>query len=349
VESFSHGAHHALAVVSKELVAARYGRPQGYAYYTGCSTGGRQGLAEAQLYPEDYDGIVAGAPANNIVRLETAAPWLARTVGEPLDPPLLTLVANAAVAQCDAQDGIEDGYITDPDGCGFDPASLACDAGDAPGQCLTPEQVETARRMHGRRVSAGGLSLYPGRAYGTAFAGESGPPIPPSATLLAQADSAYDWSLETFDYDRDVPPLEAEFPGLVAMNPDLSAFADAGGKLILWHGWVDPLISPINTLDYFAAVKAQMGEAATTGFARLYMAPGVSHCAGGPGPDTFDALSSLEAWVERGEAPARIIASKLGPDGQPTRTRPLCPYPQVAVYDEGGSADDAASFSCQEL
>jgi feruloyl esterase len=350
VESFTHRAHHMLAVVSKAIVAARYGRPQDYAYFTGCSSGGRQGLTEAQLYPEDYDGIVAGAPASNWVRLETSMLWFAENspTGAPLDPPLLALVANAAVAHCDPQDGVTDGIISRPEACDFDPAQLACED-EAAAQCLTPEQVETARLMHGRRKTAGGLSVYPGRSYGTTFRGEVGPPAPFPQTLIAVMESEHEWSAETFDFDRDVPALEAEFGReLNAYDPNMKAFAERGGKLILWHGWTDPLLTPYNTIDYFEAVKAEMGEAAVQDFARLYLAPGVNHCAGGAGPDRYDALTLVEAWVERGEAPDRLIASKLGPDGQPTMTRPLCPYPQSAVYDGQGDPNDAASFTCAE-
>lgn len=348
VETFGHLALHRLTEISKSLVRARYGREQDYAYYAGCSTGGRQGLAEAQLYPEDYDGILAGAPANNLVRLETSMVYMSSRYpsGAPLPPPLLQLVSRAAVAQCDPQDGVTDGIVSHQEACDFDPASLVCEAGDAPDQCLTPDQAATARLMHGPRSTEAGLGLYPGRAWGTPFAGETGPPADPSQTLVALMDSDYEWSISTFDYDRDVPPLEAEFASLINTDPDLSDFAEAGGKLILYHGWNDPLTVPHNTLGYFNAVKAEVGEATVEDFARLYMLPGVSHCAGGVGPDTHDALALLEAWVERGEAPERLITSKLGPDRQPAMTRPACPYPQVAVYDGAGDPNDAGSFSC---
>ncbi len=348
IENYGHRAHHLLAATAKAIVLAYYGRPQDYAYFNGCSAGGWQGLTEASLYPEDYDGVLAGAPANNLIRANTTGLWREKhslTTGR-LAPEAAALVARAAVARCDADDGVTDGIVGAPETCAFDPEELLCEASEAAGQCLTPAQVERARFLHGPRSTAGGLALYPGFAWGTVIQDVLWNDYSQTLPILAEPDHA--WSPETFDFDRDVPPLEAELGRTLGRtDPDLSAFAAAGGKIILYHGWTDGVISPYNTVEYWASVQNEMGGDAVESFARLYMAPGMNHCGGGPGPDRFDALALLEAWVERGEAPGRLIASKLGPDGEPTVTRPLCPYPQVAVHDGEGDPDAAESFRCE--
>jgi feruloyl esterase len=352
VENFGHRAHHLLAVAAKQILAAYYGRKEDYAYFVGCSSGGWQGLTEAQKYPHDYDGIVAGAPANNMVRRQGTGYWVRAMTpeGGALSRAKGALVAKAAVARCDGEDGVEDGIIGKPEQCGFDPAELQCAAGEAGEDCLTPAEVETARLMHGRRTSPGGLKLYPGPAYGVSV-GAPTTSIPGStqtqAPLIRLVETEHEWSPDSFDPDRDIPALEAEMGDmLAATNPDLSAFAEAGGKLILWHGWLDFALSPYNTIDYYASVVETMRADTVADFARLYMLPGVSHCAGGSGPDMFDPLAALERWVEAGEAPVEIIAAKRGPGGKPAMTRPLCPYPLVAEYDGAGDPNEAASFSC---
>jgi len=350
VENFGHRAHHLLADRAKRIVRAYYGRPADFAYYEGCSSGGWQGLTEAQRYPADYDGIVAGAPANNFVRLQTRAFWLdslarANPAGN-LGPGEIALLSSAAMARCDPADGVRDGIMSDPRGCGFDPGGLLCRP-DGPARCLSQAQVERARLVYGPRRTARGLALYPGNAYG----------VPPIATLpgvqldepmlmLALPAAERRWTAATFDSDRDIPPLEARFgASLGAWNPDLGAFRARGGKLIVYHGWADGLLSPWNSIAYWDAVNARMGARNTSGFFRLFMAPGVDHCRGGVGPDRFDALEAVMAWRERGVAPDRLIASGGTAPGGP-RTRPLCPHPQVARWSGTSSVNNAENFRC---
>lgn len=350
VENFGHRAHHLLADRAKQVVRAYYGRPASFAYYEGCSSGGWQGLTEAQRYPADYDGIVAGAPANNFIRLQTRALWLdslarADPAGN-LGQAEIGLLGNAVLAQCDPADGVRDGIIGDPRGCGFDPGSLLCRPGQT-GQCLSRAQVERARMVYGPRRTPGGLALYPGNAWGVApivsLPGTS-PDEPMLMLMVPPAERR--WTAATFDPDRDLPPLEARFGAMLgATNPDLSAFRARGGKLIVYHGWADALLSPWNSIGYWESVNARMGPRNVPGFYRLFMAPGMDHCRGGPGPDRFDALAAVMAWRERGQAPDRLLASGGSAPGGP-RTRPLCPHPQVARYDGTGNPNDAASFRC---
>ena len=260
-----------------------------------------------------------------------------------LGPGEIALLSAAALAQCDPADGVRDGIMSDPAGCGFDPGSLLCRSGGSP-RCLSRAQVERARLIYGPRSTARGLALYPGNAYG----------VPPIATLpgvnleepmMMQAIPPAErrWTAATFDSDRDIPPLEARFGAtLGAWNPDLRAFAARGGKLIVYHGWTDGLLSPWNSIGYWEAVNARMGARRVPGFFRLFMAPGVDHCRGGVGPDRFDALTAVMAWRERGQAPDRLIAATANGN----RTRPLCPHPRVARYSGTGSSDDAANFQC---
>lgn len=348
IDNYGRRAHHLVAVTAKQIVLARYGRPQEYAYFSGCSAGGWQGLTEAQLYPDDYQGILAMAPANNQVRANTTSLWRDEHFpnSERLATEQVALVTAAAVARCDAGDGVTDGIISAPESCSFDPRELLCKAGDAAGQCLTPPQLQRVQLLFGRRNTAAGLALYPGYAWGTAF--QDTPFLTASDSLTVLAGGRYAWSPKTFDFDRDVPRIEAEIGTMLGRSsPDLRAFASSGGKIILTQGWTDPIVSPYNTIDYFTAVRAKMGVDKVQDFARLYMAPGMAHCGGGVGPDSFDALPLLQRWVEVGVPPDRLIAAKLGPGGRPTRTRPLCPFPQIAVYDGKGDSDSAGNFMCK--
>ena len=349
VENFGYRAHHLLAQTARRIVTAFYGQEPYRSYYDGCSSGGWQGLTEAQRYPNDYDGIVAGAPANNFVRLQTRGFWLdalhrASPVGD-LGPDQVALINHAALALCDPADGVIDGIIGDPLHCGFDPASLRCRAAQS-GDCLTDAQLDRARHMWGPARSAGGAPLYPGNAYGTVpFVVIPGASTNP-AILLIVPDSERSWTPETFDPDRDLSALDARLgPSLSAWNPDLGAFRRAGGKLIVYHGWADPLLSPYNSIAYRNAVAERMAPADIDGFFRLFLVPGMEHCRGGPGTDQFDLLGAVVDWVEHGTPPDRVVATGRTPTGG-ARTRPLCPHPAAARYNGNGSTDDAANFTC---
>jgi feruloyl esterase len=329
---------------------------------------------EAQRYPDDYDGIVAGAPANYWIGLMTGELWAGlattRTPGQDLPREKLPLLGAAVLEACDAVDGLEDGLIDDPRACDFDPGMLQCDGADGAG-CLTAGQVAAARAIYAGPVRPStGEQLFPGYPPGSEWFEApdgrggwgrywSGITRPGGSTADFMRYSVFedpDRDLAQFDFDDDwvlanTRPLGAGADdtlgsALNAVDPDLSAFKARGGKLISYHGWADALITGYYAVEYYESVMAEQGGLdATTDFYRLFMAPGVAHCRGGPGPDRFDAVTALERWVEDGVAPDRMVASKLV-DGEVTRTRPLCPYPQVARYSGSGSIDDAESFAC---
>jgi feruloyl esterase len=352
VVDFGHRGHHAMAIVAKKVVAAYYQAPAKKSYFDGCSTGGWQGLTEAQKYPGDYDGILAGAPATNFVKSQARQIMLQQiSAKEPrgdLSAELGAVIVKAALTRCDAQDGVTDGIINDPLACNFDPAAIQCKAGKQK-DCLAPEEVKRAKWIYGPSKTARGLTLYPGPAPGAPpsmpLPGVD-PRHPGDSALYLIVQEGPTWSVQTFDPDRDIPGLEARFGNdLNATNPDLSAFAARGGKLIMYHGWTDPLTSPYNTLDYFDAVSAKLGAGRAASFMRLYLAPGMAHCSGGTGPNEFNAVDVLVAWVEEGKAPTHLIATQSA-GGKVTRSRPICPHPQIVRYKGTGNPDDAANFVC---
>ncbi len=366
VIDFGSRAHHLMAERAKEIVAAFYGKRATYNYYSGCSSGGWQGLTEAQKYPADYDGIVAGAPAINYLGATTRGMLLAQMAEkEPqgnLDAAASQLLVQAATAKCDAQDGVQDSLISDPINCKFDPAELQCKAGQTQG-CLSAAQVRRAKSTYGPLSSPGGLKLYPGSTWGSPsfFAlpptpsttpAPAAPPAPPQDPLAAMVQAitgkAPSWTPLTFDADKDLAPLAHDLgPILNSMDANLKPFKDHGGKLILYHGGADPGLSPYNTLNYVGSVTGKLGKTAVDAFVRTYLAPGMGHCFGGTGPSVFDTMTPLIAWVEHGEAPREIIATQPAPDGSVVRSRPLCPYPQVARYKGSGRVQDAQNFECR--
>ena len=372
IEDFGHRALHVTTVNGKAITAAFYGEPPRYAYYTGCSKGGQQGLMEAQRYPDDFDGLVAGNPANDWTGLYAGAHlWFSlATLDDPesyLPADTLPLLEEAVNHACDALDGVEDGVLNDPRRCDFDPAVLTCAAGDDPATCLTPKQVTAIEALWSGVKDSSGDLVYPGLVPG----GEAAPGgwsrwvtgSEAFGSIHWRAGEGFfkhmvfedpEWDFRTFDYDTDLAfAIEKLGPVLDANDPDLRALRDRGGKLLVYHGWSDADISPLATIDYYQRVVSELtdGEAGATGLAevqeffRLFMVPGMGHCRGGPGPDQFDALSALEAWVEDGVAPDQIVASKVE-DGEVVRSRPLCPFPQVAEWTGSGSTDDAANFVC---
>ena len=352
---FGYRAVHEMTAAAKAFVKAFYDNTPRFSYWNGCSTGGKQGLTEAQRFPADYDAILAGAPANNWTRLMTGLLWAGRaTLGNPASriPQEKFAVLNRAVLNaCDAQDGVTDGVLEDPRSCRFDPQVVACKDGDG-ADCLTKAQVDAAKKIYGPATNPRtGEALYPGLppgselGWGAAAGGPAPFPIPDSHfKYVVFADPK--WDFRTFDFDRDFARAEKIDGGtLTAVNPDLSAFAKRGGKLLMFHGWNDQLISAQNSVNYYESVRAKLGAARTDATVRLFMAPGMTHCSGGPGPNQVDWITALERWAEKGVAPTRIIASRAA-NGVVDRTRPLCAYPQVARYTGKGSTDDAANFSC---
>ena len=350
---FAYRAVHEMAVESKRLVAAYYGEDTRYSFFSGCSTGGRQALAAAQRFPTDFDGIVAGAPANYTTHLQGAQIWMSRVgrTGDrmPIPPQKLQLINDAVLNACDTLDGVEDRVIENPPMCRFDPAALTCTGADGD-SCLTAPEVRTLDALYQGPVDSSGEPIFPGSAMGGERGwGQMTGPEPMSLArdvyrYMVFADES--WEVETFDAGRDIGRGAAVIgPLMDAINPDLGPFVDNGGKLLLYHGWADPGITPYSTVEYYRSVVETMGARATGPAVRLFMVPGMGHCRGGEGPDTFDALEIIDGWVTGGEAPDRIVASRIR-DGQVDRTRPLCPYPQVARYDGTGSTDRAENFSC---
>ena len=354
VENFGHRGHHLMAVSAKKIIAAYYGTPAKKNYFTGCSSGGWQGLSEAQRYPEDYDGIVAGAPANNFVRLQSRpfveAYWSRLDPKGDIPPFKLAMLAKAMVAQCDAADGLNDGLITDPRLCKFDYRKVQCKTGDGP-DCLTKAQVARAKKLYGPQSTNKGMKLYPGLPLGAPKIGliEVAPgrdPFDVTMAILALKQKP-SWTTATFDPDRDIPPIDKELgETLDATNPDLAAFRERGGKLLLYHGWGDNVLSAYNTLDYFRAVRRDNRDA--DDFVRLFMIPSMGHCGGGDGPNAFDSNSAIVNWVENDQAPEELVGYHVAHDGTIAMTRPLCAEPKLAVYKGTGSPDNAANFMCRK-
>src|SRR4051812_44577390 len=358
---FAYRAHHETTLNAKALVKAFYGKAPARAYWFGCSSGGYEGLQEAQRFPDDYDGIVAAAPANNFTRLMAgdfdAAQAVLKESASNLPAAALGVLYRGVLAACDAKDDVSDGVVEDPRQCRFDPAALQCTASQKPDTCLTAAQVEAARRVYRGPMNPSGARIYPGLSVGSEpFWPNRDPaspfPIPISYfKWLVFRDPNWDWKTldmtRPSDYDAIQKAEVTLAPILNATNPDLRAFRKRGGKLVQWHGWSDQLIAPQNSIDYYESVLSLFGgnAADVQSFYRLFMVPGVTHCAGGPGPNTFDMQSALEEWVEKGTAPDQIMVTH-SINGVVDRSRPLCAYPRVAVYKGKGDTNDAANFTC---
>jgi feruloyl esterase len=348
---YGYRAVHEMTVQAKTVIAAFYRNGPARSYWNACSTGGRQGLMEAQRFPADYDGVIAGAPANYMSHLQVWSLWVPRAVHETeasyIPPSKYPLIHKAVLDACDALDGVLDGVLEDPTRCHFEPKTLECHGADAPA-CLTHAQVEAARKLYGPATNPRtGVRIFPGLEPGgeMGWGGLAGPqPMAiPLDTFRYVVYENPNWEWNTVDFDTDTAALEKKFSRNVdATNPNLSAFMDRGGKLIMYHGWNDQLIAPRNSIDYFNNVLYTMGTAKAYDAMRLYMVPGMNHCGGGDGTSNFDMVAEIEKWVERGTAPGSVNASRTSPD----RTRPLCPWPLVAAYKGSGNTDDAANFSC---
>jgi feruloyl esterase len=374
VIDFGHRGIHEMTRVAKAVVQDYYGKTQQHAYFDGCSDGGREALMEAQRYPEDYDGILAGAPANYWTLLLTTAAYdtqaLTLDPASFIPPAKIATIASAVNAACDELDGVRDGILNDPRQCHFDPSTIQCKAEDSD-KCLTVAQVTALKKLYAGTPDSKGRILYPGYPPG-AEDGQGGWGLwitgpAPAKSLMAFFGIGYftnfvyekpGWDYKTLSVDDGlIAANDKTASALNATDPNLKPFKSHGGKLILYHGWDDPAISALNTVNYYDSVLKTMGVKDVDSFIRLYMVPGMQHCGGGPGPDSFtdlggdpshSAQTALEQWVEKGTAPGTIIASKFeGQDRTHAKmTRPLCPYPQSAKYKGSGDTNDASSFAC---
>jgi feruloyl esterase len=387
IADFGYRAIHLMTERSKELVAAYYGTAAKHSYFAACSDGGREALMEAQRFPADYDGILAGAPAYNWTALVTTglhnSQALLATAESYIPASKLKAISDAVLAACDGSkgDGVADGILAEPDRCAFKPSELLCKAGDADA-CLTAPQVKTLETIYAGTYSQDGKQIFPGFAKGgEADAGGWGPWIVGSkprqslaygfatgyfGNMVYPATGGRSFELKSASIDQayaDANRTTAK--DLNATDPNLKPFLARGGKLILYHGWSDAAISPFSTIDYYNNLLSATGKQATETSVRLYMVPGMDHCFGGPGADSFgqfgwipangpdtpkrDAYLALEQWVEGGSAPAEIIATKYAGapgSGEVKMARPICPYPEVAKYKGTGDTNQAASFVC---
>jgi len=383
VVDFGWRAVHLTAVAGKALAAAYYGTAPRKSYFVSCSNGGRQGLMEAQRFPDDYDGIIAGAPAYNWTRLFTGFVWNAKSLAQPgasIPAAKTPAIASAVLAQCDRIDGLADGLLGDPRKCRFDPAVLRCTTGET-NSCLTDPQIASLRAIYQGPQKPDGTQIY----FGFPPGGEAAPGSPgwdlwifgagPGASIQNAFGSNFvryvygapdDWTPATFDFGRDFDLLEARTASTFnATDPDLSRFAARGGKLILFHGWSDAAIPAQGTLAYRDAVVEEMGADKAASFLRTFMVPGMHHCAGGAGPSDFgqggpspenddpatSLTAALQAWVEEDRAPEQVIARQMPVPGarpdQAVRTGLLCAYPQQAQLTPGGDPLRAESYVCR--
>jgi feruloyl esterase len=354
VIDFGYRAVHEMVVKSKAIVAEYYSRNARFSYWNGCSTGGRQGFEDLQRYPGDFDSVIAGAPAIN-PRSAAQVMWVAQAVhkGEASFIPSakFPVIQRAVLNACDATDGVKDGVLEDPTRCKFDPNAILCKGADGP-DCLTAAQVESARKIYSPAINPRTKEqifpgFEPGSEKGWGFAASAQPPQLTLTGLRNRVFKDPNWDYKTFNFDSDVALLDRESKAINAMDPNLTPFFSHGGKLLQYHGWNDNLIAPQNSVNYYNSVADTLGGASKVSDSyRLFMVPGMAHCRGGDGTDRFDVISVLEQWVEKGKGPESIIASRYVGD-KVERTRPLCPYPQVAAYKGTGSTDDATKFACK--
>jgi feruloyl esterase len=368
---------HVTAIAAKKLTAGYFGKTPVQAYFEGCSNGGRQALMEAQRYPADFDGVIAGSPATGMpmqVRRALVYQHMLLSPENYLPIGKVELLARATLAECDSKDGLEDGLITDPRLCALNTERLQCAGDDAP-DCLTKAQVSTVNKIYSPvrkpdgKLYAAGLPIgheSGSTGWGLWIVGLAAPTLQANGTLAfgSQTPAGYmvseaymrflatendDVSLnwKTLNFPQDLPRLALMSKILSPQDPDLRPYKKRGGKIIFYHGWADPGISAYGTLDYYETMRSILGgQREADAFSRLYLVPGMHHCGGGPGPNSFDMLTVLESWVEKGVAPSSVIASH-STGGKIDRTRPLCPHPLVAIYTGNGSIDDAANFRCE--
>jgi Tannase and feruloyl esterase len=364
---YAYRAVHLTAVTTQAITKDYYGKEVSKSYWNSCSNGGRQGLIEAQRYPEDFDGIIANAPWLDQTGFTVGAIWNERALSEaPVSAAKLSLLSSKVMEKCDAADGLKDGVIDDPRKCSFD-AKVdvpACRAGEDRPDCLTSAQAEAIMKVYNGPVSNGkpfytgympGSEAIPaanGRSNWIGMIAPAQANAKPADYNLAEGIMRYlvltppqpNWDYQTFDFDKDIRLLDEWGKKADAKNTDLSKFRKEGGKLLMTHGWADQILQPMASVKYFEDAVAKNGPK-TTDFLRLFMVPGMSHCSGGVGTDRFDSMTAMIDWVEKNKAPDSLAASRMV-DNQVVRTRPLCPYPQVARYSGQGSSDDAKNFAC---
>jgi hypothetical protein len=370
IADFGWRAVHLTAERAKDVIKAYYGKPPQNAYFDSCSDGGREALMEAQRFPQDYDGILAGAPANQWTRMMSSGlELLQETVSNPhayISSLKAPAIERASLAACDKSDGVEDGFLSDPAKCHFDPEVLLCKGADSL-DCLTRPQVESLKTFYAGTSLLRGYTMGDEDAWREWVLGHG--PGAASAVQYVQNYFRYmvtgdpRFNIMTADVAQSLQQAEKQTAtDLDATDPDLSRFKARGGKLIMYHGWNDPAISPWNSIAYYQSVQKAMGDAEASGFLRLYMVPGMEHCAGGPGPAAFGQLGiattggpkygvfdALLDWVEKGTPAENVITTKYSSDNKVTMTRPLCPYPAVAKYKGTGDTNDAGSFACNKL
>ena len=370
---YAYRAVHLTATTAKAITKQYYAKPVSRSYWNSCSNGGRQGLIEAQRYPDDFDGLIVNAPWVSQTGFTIGALWNQKAAGNAwLTAEKLALVAGKVMEKCDALDGVKDGLIDDPRKCNFDARRdvAVCTAGSDGADCLTSAQADAVMRIYSG-PQGNGKTIFPGYMPGSeapVAAARGGAPasawmgfiVPATAGARAAdfnlADNTMrylaftppkpDYDSLAFDFDRDTHLLDAWSRQVDATSTDLSKFRARGGKLLMTYGWADQVLQPLMGVNYYEQVTTRVGPK-TTDFFRLFMVPGMTHCSGGNGTDRFDSVSALVDWVEKGKAPDVLHAARVV-DNQVVRTRPLCPYPKVARYSGQGSIDEAASFSCQK-
>ncbi len=382
VIDFGYRGIHEMSLKAKAIIDAFYGHDLQHSYFASCSDGGREALMEAQRFPEDYDGILAGAPANFWTHLLVGGMWVTRATmldqASYIPAGKLPAIGAAVLAACDAQDGVIDGILNDPRRCHFDPETLLCKGADS-NSCLTMPQVTALKQIYAGPEDSAGHQIFPGYMPGAEEGGGGWAPWitgqAPGRSLLFFfgtqyfSDMVYEqaaWDFKTFNVDEGTKLADAKTAhALNATDPNLEPFQDRGGKLIMYHGWGDAAIPAPNSIAYYNSVSAVLGQPATDTFLRLFMVPGMQHCGGGPGPNSFgqdansppndpehNIYSALEQWVEKGVAPSRIVATKYVDESNHAKgakmTRPLCAYPEIAKYKGAGDTNDAANFVCAE-
>jgi hypothetical protein len=380
ITDFGYRAIHEMTVKAKAVVQSFYGEAPKHSFFSSCSNGGRQALMEAQRFPEDYDGILAGAPANYWTHLlvanfySSAKPML-EDPASYIPKEKIPAIATAVLEACDAADGLKDGILSDPPSCHFDPATIVCKGAET-NSCLTPPQAASLKRIYAGARKDDGTVIYPGYEPGGEDGGGgwaawiTGPKAGFSAGVLFSTGfmrnmvfNNSSWSYKGTNLASTLDSADSKMAAtLNSTDANLKPFQARGGKLIVYHGWSDAAIPPVNAISYYQSVTQTLGESTADGFLRLYMLPGVQHCAGGPGPSLFgqfgvlkagdakhDMFTSLVDWVEKGSAPSAIVATKYAQDdpAKPIEmTRPICPYPLAARYDGNGDYKHAESFTC---